>query len=586
MSKTILNEKVLDGISLITGAGSVKIEGGNGYSLQESYENDITIAEIMQIFPQCKNFKGSFEWGELYEDFFSDKVKGDFWINDKTEELLGFHGYLHYPNDVMYYDGTNLCPIHLPRYRKTAELDHYDVCIVGGGAGAMGCAYALRNKGYKVVLIEKLDSLGGTHINAPIPVLISSPITGNWFKEIVRDGYEQNRIIAYQGGKEVGSSSDKFERLWLGSMYTTSKTVRGSQFIVPTYWTSQRYLKDLRDGGIEVLLRTEFISSKIDPTDNKKIMGINVKNLDSGNEYYIGAEYFVDCSADGVLCRYGKAEGTDFFIGTDPKTRFNEAVYPDGYEGNRYQINCVEGGYRTVGDSYLPADKVRVEDRTKWKTFSDVSAKSNGGGSFEGHTVSSTSTGNSIDPHIFIDLGNDVAHSYALYRAMAHCALTTNPNNVSFAEQCKLLGIRESYRINCDKMLTQTDCGVLASSSTIASNHTIALSSWYADIHNDPGLEGSITNSFLNEIPYESLIPSAFTNALVASRCFGCSHIAQASFRLTRTMMSIGYAAGHAMSQCVDNWLTDVRNIDIAKLQSDVGIAELMETMETYFLNI
>ena len=38
-----------------------------------------------------------------------------------------------------------------------------------------------------------------------------------------------------------------------------------------------------------------------------------------------------------------------------------------------------------------------------------------------------------------------------------------------------------------------------------------------------------------------------------ASRCFGCSHIAQASFRLTKTMMSLGYAAGNALSQCVIN---------------------------------
>ena len=205
----------------------------------------------------------------------------------------------------------------------------------------------------------------------------------------------------------------------------------------------------------------------------------------------------------------------------------------------------------------------------------------NGGGSFEGHSVNSTSTGNSIDPHIFIDKGNDVAHSIALPRAMAHFALTHGPS-VCFAEQCKMLGIRESYRIKCDKMLTQEDCGKLASSSTIVNNHTIALSSWYADIHNDAGLQGSVTNSWLNEIPYESLIPSAFKNVLVASRCFGCSHIAQASFRLTKTMMSLGYAAGNALSQCVINNIENVRNIDIPTLQQDVEIFELFDEVNEY----
>ena len=584
MSNTILNEKVLDGTSLVTASSTVKIENSNGYTLQDSYENALTISEIMELFPQCKNFRGSFEWGELTEDFFEKSSKGDFWVNDKTTELQNMHCYLHYPNDVMYYDGVNVVPIHLPRHKKVAEKDHYDICIVGGGAGAMGCAYALKDKGYNVVLIEKLDSLGGTHINGPIPTLISSPITGNWLKEIIEDGYNQGRVsIALNKHQEVGEGTT-FDKLWRSSMYTTAENNRGNQFVVPPYWTSQRYFKDLTDGGIEVLLRTEFVSSVFDPLHENKILGINVKNLDSGKEYYIGAEYFVDCSADGVLCRYGKTENTDFYIGTDNKSRFNESAYPDSYVADRYKINCIEGGYRSCNDSYLPGDKKRVENRSRWKKYSDIIYKLNGGADFEGHHVTSTSTGNSIDPHIFIDKGNDVAHSIALPRAMAHFALT-HDNVTCFAEQCKMLGIRESYRIKCDKMLTQEDCGKLASSSTIVNNHTIALSSWYADIHNDAGLQGSVTNSWLNEIPYETLIPSAFKNVLVASRCFGCSHIAQSSFRLTRTMMSIGYAAGYALKQCVDRWLEDVRNIDIAQLQSDVGIVELMTEMETYFLN-
>lgn len=583
MANTNLNERVLDGISLVTNSKTVKIDNANGFTLQDSLNVDISIQEIKNLFPQCKNFRGSWEWGELYETFFDDAKKGDFWINDKAEELKSYHCYLHRPNDAMYYDGENLVPLQLPRNKKQAEQYHYDICIVGGGAGGVACGYALRNLGLKVVLIEKLDSLGGTHTNGPIPVLISSPITGTWLHDVIKDGYEQERI-GVSPSKEIGDNPELFERLWLGSMYTYSETNRGTQFTMPYYWTGQRYLKDLREGGIEVLLRTEFISSSCNPTNEKQVMSIKVKNLDNGAVYNIGAEYFVDCSADGVLCRYDKTEGEDFFIGTDPKSRFNEAGYTDGYEGNRYQINTVELGYRACEDSYYPADKMRQQNISKWKTFSDVTAKANGGGSFEGHQVHSTSTGNSIDPHIFIDLGNDVAHSYGVYRAKDHYRKTYgNTPTKAFAEPCKILGIRESYRIHCERMLTQTDCGVRASSSTIAQNHTIALSSWYADIHNDSDLQGSVTNSWLNEIPYETLIPKAFNNVLVGSRCFGCSHIAQSSYRLTKTMMSIGYACGKAMELCVNGWLDDVRNVDITALQQAVGIVELMNTMETYF---
>lgn len=102
---------------------------------------------------------------------------------------------------------------------------------------------------------------------------------------------------------------------------------------------------------------------------------------------------------------------------------------------------------------------------------------------------------------------------------------------------------------------------------------------------NYSGLQGRVDNSWLNAIPYESLVPVVFKNVLVGSRCFGCSHIAQASFRLTKVMMSIGYACGHTMAQCVAGWLTDVRNVNIATLQTDIKINELMDTIRTYWLN-
>ena len=48
-------------------------------------------------------------------------------------------------------------------------------------------------------------------------------------------------------------------------------------------------------------------------------------------------------------------------------------------------------------------------------------------------------------------------------------------------------------------------------------------------------------------------------------------------------MMSIGYAAGHAIKLTVKGgYIDDVRNIDIPTLQSNVGIAELLSEIELY----
>ena len=91
---------------------------------------------------------------------------------------------------------------------------------------------------------------------------------------------------------------------------------------------------------------------------------------------------------------------------------------------------------------------------------------------------------------------------------------------------------------------------------------------------------GSVNSTYNNGVPYESLMPSAFKNVLIGSRCFGLSHIAQCNFRLVKTIMSIGYACGHALKQCRAGWLDDVRNVDITQLQTDIGIADAMAKVE------
>lgn len=565
-----------------------KITKIGGYSIETGKELDYKLEDIYRIYPQCKNFKGSFDWNNTYTGMWSKYEEGDFWINDKcNNELKVFHCYLHYPNNLMYFDGKYVKPLKLEKSRYRKPLNRYDVCIVGAGAGGMGCAYALKDKGYNVIIVDKLDSLGGSHLNS-IPSLLPSPMNGDWFKNICRDAYyNEPKKIRFSKNIQVGDG-DEFEKLWRGSLYNSGTTADlWKNNIEPaSFWFSQRYFTDL-SGKIDIRLNTEFLNSYIEDGDEKsKIGGIKVKDLITGMEYDIFAEYFIDCSADGVLCRSGKIEGVDYFIGSDSKDLYNESAYDDGYIGEKYKINTVEMGYRLAGNQYKGGDLLRdKENLENIKIYSDVNKKVNGGlinSANEGFGYISTTTGCPISNKTFIDKGNDYAHSEGYFKTLNHYKLLSRTGE-RYAEPCKMLGIRESYRIKCDYMMTQADCEHRITSADIKPNHIIALSSWWVDIHNNTALQSRVNNSFLNGIPYESLIPSAFTNVLVGSRCFGASHIALASCRLIKTMMSLGYTCGHAISQCVDNWLDDVRKIDIDKLQSDIGIVEVMTEMETYF---
>ena len=583
---TTLYKHIIDGIAPVTMADCIYMGDVDNRTLTENISID-KISEIQKIFPCCLNFKGSFSWTKGVD--LTNCKKGDFWLNNSDQNTShGFHGKIHYPNDVMYYDGENVIPLRMPKITsKPARCLHskFDVCIIGGGAGGVGAGYALKDSGLSVCLIEKLPELGGTHCHASINTLIASPIP-SFLKEVYAEAYGKYIRIdsAYgQAMKEYGEGTE-YDKRWRGTLFNKNASISGNNIVVNEYWASHKYASDL-SGSIDIRYNTEFVSSvTTKSSDNKDIVNcITVKDLTTGGEYKIYADYFIDCSADGYLCRYNKTEDVDFYIGTDNSTRFGEAAYPADYVANRYKINTCEGGYRGVAKTGLKGDKTMQEDLSHIKTFSDVTHKLNGGVINPpncGYNTLSTSTGNSIDPKILIDKGYDYAYIYAYDRTLYHhklCGL-----GGVYAEQAPMLGIREGYRIKCDRMLKQSDCEMTASSNNYVEQHYIALSSWYVDIHNDTTFN-SVSSSYLNGIPYESLIPSAFKNVLVGSRCLGCSHIAQTNYRLSKTMMSIGYATGHAMKLAVKGgYIDDVRNIDIPTLQSNVGIAELLTEIELY----
>ena len=555
-------------------------------STNNTIESSTLEQEIKAQYPdKCITFKGSFDFASLTSTFFNNCSVGDFWINDKTTTNRIYHGRIHEPNDILYYDGTNVQPLRRNKFTNISVEAEYDVCIVGGGAGGVATAYALKDKGYKVCMVEKLSELGGTHIHASIPVLISTPITGTWFKDIVKDAYDIGvvEINQWSGRKDGVGDGTLFDKLWRSSLYCDHCNERGVQWNVSMGWFSNRYYQDLHN-SIDIKLRTEFIESVI---ENEKITQIKVKSLDTNTEYYIKSKFFVDCSADGVLCRSNKTLNVDYFIGTDGRERFGEQSYDENSVPDIYDINTIEAGYQVVdGSEGFPGDKSNAvslwDELPNPDDYPDISKKVNGmtyDPQFRFIRTISPSGGCPIDPHIFIDQGNDAALEAGFKRSLVHWQLYAS--NTGYLTQNKMLGIRESYRIKCDRMLTQTDCEKLITEDDLQPEHIIALSTWYADLHN---AVVSVKNSGFNGIPYESLIPCAFNNVLVASRCYGCSHLAQSSFRLTKTMMSLGYAAGNALSQCVDNSLTNVRDININKLQNDIDIFNLYNEVAEHIL--
>ena len=576
------------------------------------------VSALKTYYPQLKKFKGMYDSNNNTYQYISscgsplvisntnvsyrpylNGSPGDFWIFRNFQSKKFANTIARY-GDVVWFDGTTLRALRNPyayEGNETAPNTHYDIVIVGGGAGGVGAAYALCNSGLRVCLIEKQNGLGGTHTSAGMVSQIASPI-GDWYKAVAQDAY--NWAAMRCGSKSYASSDESettFDKLWRGSQYNFSSNNLGNLNLYNPYYLYQKYHEDLTAGGIEIRYNREFISCK---ELNGAVISATFRNLVSGGEETVSGDYFIDCTGDCYLARYNKVLDTDFFIGSDPASRYNEAAIGILPNDPHYDINTLELVYLYSSNSAYAekdSDLPDVAGVTKGQN-------SNGGFPYYNHTeVLPHSTNSSYYPNLcnfvspdyyegitqkeFVDNGYDITRILAENKAKAHYKLNKKTASTFFIEAMPMLAIREGYRMKCEYMVTQADVETTITSENLAEKHIVALSSWYVDIHKNSGsvVTSKVSDTFLNGIPYEAMIPCTQKNVLVACRGYGASHIGLSAIRLTKTMLSLGYAAGMAAKQARARWLDDFRAVDVAQLQSDIGIAALMADIETYVLN-
>lgn len=557
---------------------------------------DINI--VKQYSSKLKIFKGFFDYSK-YDSLKTNSSQGDFWIWN-GDSIMDFDScWVAYPGDIIYRDNKYFKTIHIPKTNNIQPKEKYDICIVGGGAGGIGAGYALKDAGYRVCIIERLDTLGGTHCNAGVGLLISSPIC-NWYKQIAEDGYNANRLGFYNNNSTdhvpvmVGTGSN-FDKLYRASQFTdsTKKVINGfcgNHIQINDAWYSQKYYDDLSP-NIDVFINCELQETVSNSTD-KTVDYIKVKNLITGKEFDVCADYYIDCSGDGVLFTSDKnlKLDTDYYIGTDGKSRFNEACYGSDDTRNKYGINTVEPCYfqvfcRTLTDNNAEIGQGKPDLPTNYKQYEGITAKSNFGfnsvGSNSNVTTMSNSYGTRMSLEKFIEYPNGWNMADGYDRALAVFMTGGYTYGNRFAGIRKMLAIREKYRVACEKTVDQNYLTKQITSSNYVDEHTIALSTWYVDIHNQ---SYSCVSNIANGVPYEALIPKCYTNVLCGSRCYGASHIGLSSVRLVKTMMDLGHSAGMAIKQLLDNNnRVDVRNVDVAQVQSEIGIADVIAELETYF---
>ena len=435
-----------------------------------------------------------------------------------------------------------------------------DVCVVGGGSGGFGAALAAARAGAKVILVEKQPRLGGTSTSAfvanwePGPGCSFARELYGRLKAIPGAVAVAPRMHGYKTGEPYGLAYGR-----PGTTFTYDDTLRRAGAPRGT-WCSVVMKPEalaaamgamLKAAGVRILLETTFVKARAADGVVREIDAVGP----DGRRMVIRARVFVDSTGGAHLCR---AVGCETMLGAEPRSRFNEPAAP--VKASRF-LNAISLCYRIrradkPKRQAPPAGAVGRFGRTAFVSGAD-------------ETELIVNPLPLVPGRVLIDSGYDRTMALARKRALAHWHwLQRYPHfkGYELKDVAPMLGIRESYRVVSEYVLTERD--VRAGLGRQTHEDIVALADHALDIHGGgPGIK-ELPGPY--GIPYRCLIPKGWKNLLVACRGGGFSHVAASSCRLSRTIMALGHAAGLAAAEAARAG-KPVRDVNVRRLVKAMG---------------
>ena len=436
-----------------------------------------------------------------------------------------------------------------------------DVCIVGGGSGGYSAAIAAARAGADCILVERQPMLGGTSTAAYVCHWPPGP--GDSLAQEIYGRLDKLGAVGITSDHNADRKLGSFG-LWLitpGATY--EQTLRRCGF-QRTDWRGVAFdphklgevvLQMLAEtGNCRVMLNTMFVDLKI---DGRRIVAIQA-TADGSAQYNIRARVFIDSTGGAHLCR---AAGYETMLGPDSKDRFGERFAPDTPGTALNAISLCYRVRKSENPKRQPAPDPPVK---KWPRSAHVSSLPNGD-----LILNPLAT---IPGRDLIDLGyaECMRRAKRLVQAQWHW-LQENPTFApyEFHDFAPMLGIRESYRVVGEYVLTQQDLEAGLNQQTHPD--IIAVADHSMDVHGKGSrrVHGKLKAPY--GIPYRCLVPKGSTNLLVACRGASFSQIAASSCRLSRTIIQLGQAAGTAAAMAAENEVP-VAKIDVAKLREKLKV--------------
>jgi hypothetical protein len=421
--------------------------------------------------------------------------------------------------------------------------------VVGGGSGGIGAALAAARGGASVVLIERESILGGTSTMAWVhswePCSGADGIPHDIYEVMKQDPSAVVEPPSATGAPRRGGAPLPVEPRALS--YAARELLEATK-------------------RCRVLLGTTFYRAR---ADGSRIAAAEA--IFCGKRLIVEADVFIDCTADGDL---GFDAGCEYRIGEDARSDFGEPSAPEKPE---VRLNSLTLLYRITDTGvrqkpYLPKDiKPGLCPRpTCIRRLPSGDLLLNPVDMIEGNAILH-------DDHSRLMREAQhrvIEHFHWLQTSIKRRDDAPGYMRASIPQDgfstwaivgiAPRIGVRETRRITGDAILTEHDCR--AGVRNQKHPDIIAITDHAVDIHGRKGRLYEVPNGPYG-IPYRCLLPKGAENLLIASRAASFSHIAASSCRLSRTMMTLGQAAGTAAAFCVKHQLPP-RKVDIRELQA------------------
>ena len=417
-------------------------------------------------------------------------------------------------------------------------MDKYDLIVVGGGQAGCAAALAGARDGLSVLLVEAAGALGGSATNCLVNPFMpySTTIEENGEKKDIAlsDGLFTE---IHDALNEDGLYSEA--RSWIAFNEESLKVILD---------------RKMAEAGVRVLFHATLCGVR---TEGRRIVSASFATV--GGVLTFEADSFVDATGDatlsvyaGVPCRLGRPADSlcqpmtlcfrvcnidveDFWKHHKEINDLYKKLQAEGRITNPRE-NVLVFGTRIPGVLHFNTTRVVKHNPTDAFSVSEAEAIAR----------------------------EQVLEMMRFLKANFDCC-----RNAYLVSTAASIGVRESRMIEARHILDQDEI--------VAGTHFddgIAAGNYDIDIHSP---DGSGTSHYYfppgvyYTIPYRCLLPKDLDNLLVAGRCIGATHEAQASVRIMPICICLGEAAGTAAA------LAKKSGVPVADVDTDALRSRLRE---------